>query len=92
MRVVLHKKCVIIVPDLLHQMNERSNYEIFYPPLPLPIPTNFTAEDIKIESSTCTGEKTIGFYDKLTKKLMYAELVRSEKDVQAFCTKYGVDK
>ena len=35
----------------------------------LPIPEGYTAQDIKIESSTCTGEKTIGFYDKHDKKL-----------------------
>lgn len=55
-----------------------------------PIPEPFTAGDIKVESSTCTGEKTIGFYDKSTKRLMYAELVRSEKDIQGFYEKYGV--
>lgn len=60
---------------------------IFKHPFPLPIPIPFTAGDIKIESNTYNGEKTIGFYDKSTKKLMYAEIVRSEKDVQAFYTK-----
>lgn len=56
----------------------------------LPIPEPFTASDIKIESSICTGEKTIGFYDKATKKLMYAELVRSERDIRDFYAKYGI--
>ena len=55
-----------------------------------PIPEPFTANDIKIESSICTGEKTIGFYDKASKKLMYAELVRSERDVRDFYAKYGI--
>ena len=27
---------------------------------PLPIPEPFTAADIKVEASTCTGERTIG--------------------------------
>ena len=58
----------------------------------LPIPEPFSAEDVKIESSTCTGEKTIGFYDKASKRLVCAELVRSEKDLENFCRKYGIDR
>jgi hypothetical protein len=58
----------------------------------LPIPEPFSAEDVKIESSTCTGEKTIGFYDKASKRLVCAELVRSDRDIENFCRKYGIDK
>lgn len=58
----------------------------------LPIPDHYTKEDIKIESSTCTGEKTIGFYDRATKKLMYAELVISERDIDLFYEKYGIER
>lgn len=47
----------------------------------LPIPDGFTAEDIKIESSICTGEKTIGFYSAADKKLHFAELVRTNADI-----------
>lgn len=57
----------------------------------LPIPNGFTAEDIKIESSICTGEKTIGFYSAADKKLHYAELVRSNADIEEFYRKYGVE-
>lgn len=57
----------------------------------LPIPDGFTAEDIKIESSICTGEKTIGFYSAVDKKLHYAELVRSNADIEEFYRKYGVE-
>ena len=53
-------------------------------------PEPYTSNDIKIESSICTGEKTIGFFDKTTKKLMYAELIRSEKDIRDFYSKYGI--
>ena len=56
----------------------------------LPIPNGFTAEDIKIESSICTGEKTIGFYSAADKKLYYAELVRTNADIEDFYRKYGV--
>lgn len=57
---------------------------------PLPIPKPFTAQDIRTEASTCTGERTIGFYDSSAKRLRYAELVHTEQDVVAFCAKYGV--
>ena len=57
----------------------------------LPIPNGFTAEDIKIESSICTGEKTIGFYSAADKKLHYAELVRTNADIEDFYGKYGVE-
>lgn len=57
----------------------------------LPIPYGFTAEDIKIESSICTGEKTIGFYSAADKKLHYAELVHSNADIEDFYRKYGVE-
>ncbi|MCR5111923.1 MAG: hypothetical protein K6B38_13645 [Ruminococcus sp.] len=56
----------------------------------LSIPEPFSAEDIKLESSICTGESTIGFYDKTLKRLVYAELVRSEKDIIDFYKKYGL--
>lgn len=57
----------------------------------IPIPEGFTENDIKIESSTCTGEKTIGFYNKSDKKLNYSELVRSQRDIEAFYRKYGIE-
>lgn len=56
------------------------------------IPEGFTAEDVKIESSTCTGEKTIGFYDPSDKKLHYAELVACPEDIGNFYLKYGIKK
>jgi len=56
----------------------------------LPIPDGFTAEDVKTESSICTGEKTIGFYSAEDKKLHYAELVRSDEDILEFLRKYGI--
>lgn len=57
----------------------------------LAIPDGFSIDSIKIESSTCTGEKTIGFYSPSEKKLLYAELVRSDEDIKAFYKKYGID-
>ena len=58
---------------------------------PLPVPEPFSADDIRTESSTCTGETTIGFYDKASKRLVYAELVRSERDIRDFYRKYGLE-
>lgn len=57
----------------------------------LQIPDGFSQRDIKIESSTCTGEKTIGFYSAAEKKLMYAELVRNDDDITGFYEKYGLE-
>ncbi|MBQ4364588.1 MAG: hypothetical protein K6G68_01220 [Oscillospiraceae bacterium] len=59
-------------------------------PVVLPIPQGFTADDIKIESSTCTGEKTIGFYSKADRKLHYSELVTKRQDIVDFYEKYGI--
>ncbi len=56
----------------------------------LPLPEGFSAEDIKIESSVCTGEKTIGFFSKQERKLVQAELVQSERDIEEFYAKYGL--
>lgn len=57
----------------------------------LPIPEGFSAEDIRVEASICTGERTIGFYSKSEKKLLFSELVRSDDDIEAFYKKYGVN-
>lgn len=57
----------------------------------MPIPNGYVADDIKVESSTCTGEKTIGFYDKSSNRLVYAELVKSESDIENFYQKYGIE-
>ena len=56
----------------------------------LSVPDGFTIDDIRIEASICTGETIIGFYDKSSKKLVYAELVRSDDDISEFYRKYGV--
>lgn len=55
------------------------------------IPNGFTYKDIRVESSTCTGERTIGFFSKETGRLMYAELVKSDKDIESFYERYGID-
>ena len=59
---------------------------------PLPLPDGFSEKDIKIESSICTGEKTIGFFSNTDKKLHFAELVRSGQDIDDFYAKYGVKR
>lgn len=56
------------------------------------LPEGFTADDIRTESSICTGETTIGFYDPADKKLHYAELVKSKADIDAFYAKYGIKR
>lgn len=55
------------------------------------LPDGCTPEQIRIESSICTGEKTIGFYDATEKRLRYAELVQTESDIAAFYARYGLE-
>ena len=55
------------------------------------LPEGFEEKDIRLESSICTGEKTIGFYSRTDKKLHYAQLVRSESDIRAFYSQYGLE-
>lgn len=59
---------------------------------PIPIPEGFSDKDIRIESSICTGEKTIGFYSAADKKLHFAELVREDPDIERFYLKYGISR
>ena len=57
----------------------------------LKIPEGFSADCIRTESSICTGETTIGFYDEASKRLCHAELVRNEDEIAAFYAKYGLE-
>ena len=61
-------------------------------PVPRSLPEGFTEDDVKIESSTCTGETTIGFFSVSENKLMFAELVRSDSDIERFYKKYGIKR
>ena len=54
------------------------------------LPDGFTEADIRIESSICTGETTIGFFSRTENKLMFAELVESEADIDKFYKRYGI--
>jgi hypothetical protein len=56
----------------------------------VPVPSECAGLEVKVESSICTGEKIIGFYDPKTKKLLYSELVTSAKDITDFYAKYGL--
>lgn len=65
---------------------------IFSKPRRHSVPDECRGMEVKIESSTCTGEKTIGFFDPVLRKLLYRELVRSEKDIADFYEKYGLKR
>lgn len=54
------------------------------------VPKECEGMEVKIQSSTCTGEKTIGFFNRADGKLMYSELVRTQADIDAFYEKYGL--
>ena len=56
----------------------------------LAVPEECEGMEIKVMSSTCTGEKTIGFYDRKTRELKYCELVQDENDIKRFYEKYGL--
>lgn len=55
----------------------------------IPIPEECRDFPIEVDKSICTGEMTVGFREPASGKLMYAELARSEEDVQAYKRKYG---
>lgn len=57
-----------------------------------PIPKECEGMEIKVQSSTCTGEKTIGFFDRVSGRLLYSELVRDSSDIEWFYKKYGIKK
>ena len=65
---------------------------IFSKPRRHSVPDECRGMEVKIESSTCTGEKTIGFFNPVSRKLLYRELVRSEKDIADFYEKYGLKR
>lgn len=58
----------------------------------LPVPEECRGFEIKTESSICTGEKIIGFFNPGTRKLMYTELVRNDADIEAYYKKYGLKR
>ena len=58
----------------------------------LQIPKECKEFEIRTQSSICTGERIIGFYDPKTKKLLYSELASTEMDIDAFYEKYGVER
>lgn len=53
------------------------------------IPEECKDFEIEVDKSICTGEMTVGFRNPRTGKLLYAELVRSEAEVEAYKMKYG---
>lgn len=44
-----------------------------------------------IRCSICTGEQVAGFRDKQTGEFLEIALLRGERDLQAFRTRYGID-
>ncbi|ADU23358.1 MULTISPECIES: hypothetical protein [Ruminococcus] len=54
------------------------------------VPEDCEGLEIKVQTSTCTGEKTIGFFDRKTGELRYKELVRTSEDIDSFYESYGL--
>lgn len=61
------------------------------PKQPLKPPTGMTAADIKTQSSICTGETLIGFWDSKTRHLLQAVVVQNDTDIAAFYRAYGYE-
>lgn len=57
----------------------------------LPVPKGCEGMEVRVMSSTCTGERVIGFYDSRTRELKFGELVQSDRDIKDFYEKYGLD-
>lgn len=57
----------------------------------LPVPEGCEGMEVRVMSSTCTGERVIGFYDRKTRELKFSELVRSDRDIKDFYEKYGFE-
>ena len=55
----------------------------------MPVPKGCEGLEIRTESSTCTGETVIGFYEPVSKRLLCSELVRSRDEIEAFFRRYG---
>ena len=54
-------------------------------------PEGMSAADIQKQSSICTGETVIGFYDPKTDRLLQAVVVRSAQDVADYYRMYGFE-
>ncbi len=54
-------------------------------------PEGMSAADIQKQSSICTGETVIGFYDPKTDRLLQAVVVRSVQDVADYYRMYGFE-
>lgn len=52
-------------------------------------PAGMAEANIKTQSSICTGETLIGFWDPKTGRLLQAVVVRNETDIAAFYRAYG---
>ena len=60
-------------------------------PAVLTPPPGMGPKDIRKQSSICTGETVIGFWDAKTGRLLQAVVVRSAKDETDFYHSYGFE-
>lgn len=54
-------------------------------------PLGLGRQDIQQQSSICTGETVIGFWDSKAHRLLQAVVVRTPADVTAFYRSYGFE-
>lgn len=55
----------------------------------IPVPEECRDFSIEVDKSICTGEMTVGFRDPASGKLKYAELAKTEEDIENYKKKYG---
>ena len=55
------------------------------------IPYNAETEEPAVKTSICTGEKVAGFVEKGTRHFRDVTLIRSDRELEEFCTACGID-
>lgn len=55
----------------------------------VPVPEECQKFAIEVDISICTGEMTVGFRNPGNGNLLYAELARTQKDIEDYKKKYG---
>lgn len=74
---------LLLIVGFLEDMRDRKKLET--------IPEEFRDFEIEIDTSTCTGEMTIGFRNPATRKLELMELVHNNEEIKEYCRKYAHD-
>lgn len=58
---------------------------------PPKIPYDSETQEPALRSSICTGEMTVGFFERKTGKFREYGLARGQSDVDTFCKRVGIE-